>query len=89
MINEPKKSFKIVTETKARLIYLGVLSGMAFEDQSYVIIDIGGGSTELILADKKDAIALTSSRVGAVRLKNDFLNKQPINLERPSCKDYN
>jgi exopolyphosphatase/guanosine-5'-triphosphate,3'-diphosphate pyrophosphatase len=67
---------------EARLIYLGVLSGMAFEDQSYVIIDIGGGSTELILADKKDAIALTSSRVGAVRLKNDFLNKEPINLER-------
>jgi len=67
---------------EARLIYLGVLSGMAFEDQSYVIIDIGGGSTELILADKEDAIALTSSRVGAVRLKNDFLNKDPVNLER-------
>ncbi|MBO8220533.1 Ppx/GppA phosphatase family protein [Prochlorococcus marinus] len=67
---------------EARLIYLGVLSGMAFEDKSYVIIDIGGGSTELILADKKDAIALTSSRVGAVRLKNDFLNKDPINSER-------
>ena len=67
---------------EARLIYLGVLSGMAFEDQSYVIIDIGGGSTELILADKNDAIALTSSRVGAVRLKNDFLNKEPINPER-------
>jgi len=67
---------------EARLIYLGVLSGMVFEDQSYVIIDIGGGSTELILADKKDAIALTSSRVGAVRLKNDFLTKEPINFER-------
>ncbi len=67
---------------EARLIYLGVLSGMAFEDQSYVIIDIGGGSTELILADKKDAIALASSKVGAVRLKNDFLNKEPIDIER-------
>ena len=47
---------------EARLIYLGVLSGMILEDESYVIIDIGGGSTELILADQKDAIALTSSR---------------------------
>ena len=55
---------------------------MSFEDDSYVIIDIGGGSTELILADNKDAIALTSSRIGAVRLKNDFLNEQPINTER-------
>jgi len=69
---------------EARLIYLGVLSGMAFEDQSFVIIDIGGGSTELILADKKDAIALTSSRIGAVRLKNDFLNKESVNSERSS-----
>ena len=67
---------------EARLIYLGVLSGMAFEDENYVIVDIGGGSTELILADKKDAIALTSSRVGAVRLKNDFLNKGIIDEER-------
>ena len=67
---------------EARLIYLGVLSGMALEDKSYVIIDIGGGSTELILADKKDAIALTSSRVGAVRLKNDFLDSELISKER-------
>ena len=67
---------------EARLIYLGVLSGMALDDESYVIIDIGGGSTELILADKKDAIALTSTRIGAVRLKNDFLDSQAINRER-------
>ena len=67
---------------EARLIYLGVLSGMAFEDKSYVILDIGGGSTELILADKEDALALTSSRVGAVRLKNDFLNSEKISSER-------
>ena len=67
---------------EARLIYLGVLSGMVLEDKSYVIIDIGGGSTELILADKKDAKALTSSRVGAVRLKNDFFDEEPIDTER-------
>ena len=67
---------------EARLIYLGVLSGMVLEDKSYVIIDIGGGSTELILADKKDAIALTSTRIGAVRLKNDFLDSDFIDEER-------
>ena len=69
---------------EARLIYLGVLSGMVLEDKSYVIIDIGGGSTELILADQKDAIALTSSRVGAVKALKMyfFLNSEPINRER-------
>ncbi len=67
---------------EARLIYLGVLSGMTLADDNYVIIDIGGGSTELILANQKDAIALTSSRVGAVRLKNDFLDDEKISKER-------
>ena len=67
---------------EARLIYLGVLSGMAFKNQSFVIIDIGGGSTELILADKKDAIALTSSRIGAVRLKNCLLYTSPSPRDR-------
>ncbi len=85
VLDETDIQIEIISGSEeARLIYLGVLSGMVFEDQSFVIIDIGGGSTELILADKKDAIALTSSRIGAVRLKNDFLNKESINLERSS-----
>ncbi len=54
---------------EARLIYLGVLSGMSLENKSHIICDIGGGSTELILANSKDTRALTSSRIGAVRLK--------------------
>ena len=76
---------------EARLIYLGVLSGMALEEKSYVIIDIGGGSTELILANNQDTKALTSSRVGAVRLKNDFfvdnnLSKSRVNFLKTFIK---
>ena len=60
---------------EARLIYLGVLSGMAFGDQPHLILDIGGGSTELVLADGRDARALTSTRIGAVRLQRDFVRR--------------
>jgi exopolyphosphatase/guanosine-5'-triphosphate,3'-diphosphate pyrophosphatase len=63
---------------EARLIYLGVLSGMAFGDQPHLILDIGGGSTELILADERDARALTSSRIGAVRLQREFCQQDPL-----------
>tara|TARA_Y100001933_G_C19006073_1_gene566688 strand:+ start:2535 stop:4124 length:1590 start_codon:yes stop_codon:yes gene_type:complete len=67
---------------EARLIYLGVLSGMSLENKSHVIIDIGGGSTELILADYHDAKALTSARLGAVRLKNEFFDDEPLSNTR-------
>ncbi len=67
---------------EARLIYLGVLSGMAFGDQPHVIVDIGGGSTELVLADASDARALTSTRIGAVRLQRDFVREEPIPPKR-------
>ncbi|MEB3321275.1 MAG: Ppx/GppA phosphatase family protein [Synechococcaceae cyanobacterium] len=67
---------------EARLIYLGVLSGMAFGEQPHLILDIGGGSTELILADGSDARALTSTRIGAVRLQREFCQQDPLPHER-------
>ena len=67
---------------EARLIYLGVLSGMSFGDQPHVIIDIGGGSTELVLADGSDSHALTSTRIGSVRLQRDFVQDDPIPAKR-------
>tara|TARA_Y100001970_G_C14257369_1_gene876503 strand:- start:8232 stop:9863 length:1632 start_codon:yes stop_codon:yes gene_type:complete len=67
---------------EARLIYLGVLSGMPFEDKDHLIIDIGGGSTELILANDREARALTSTRVGAVRIKRDFMHTDPLPSKR-------
>ena len=69
---------------EARLIYLGVLSGMPFGDRPHLVLDIGGGSTELILADGRDARALTSTRVGAVRLQRDFVKDDPIPPHRRS-----
>ena len=69
---------------EARLIYLGVLSGMPFGDRPHLLLDIGGGSTELILADGRDAHALTSTRVGAVRLQRDFVRDDPMPPQRRS-----
>lgn len=63
---------------EARLIYLGVLSGMALDQTPHIILDIGGGSTELILADGSDSRVLTSTRIGAVRLQRDFCQDDPL-----------
>ena len=66
---------------EARLIYLGVLSGMQFGNKPHLVLDIGGGSTELILADSSDARALTSTKIGAVRLQREFIKKDPISSQ--------
>ncbi|MCU0541183.1 MAG: Ppx/GppA family phosphatase [Oscillatoriaceae cyanobacterium Prado104] len=66
---------------EARRIYLGVLSGMEFNSQPQVIIDIGGGSTELILGDALEPRCLTSTKIGAVRLTGEFVKTDPISRD--------
>ncbi len=65
-------------QEEARRIYLGVLSGMEFNNQPHIIIDIGGGSTEIILGDSQEARVLTSTKVGAVRLTSELITTDPI-----------
>jgi exopolyphosphatase / guanosine-5'-triphosphate,3'-diphosphate pyrophosphatase len=65
-------------QEEARRIYLGVVSGMDFQNQPHIIIDIGGGSTELILADRQEIRVLSSTKIGAVRLTKEFINTDPI-----------
>jgi exopolyphosphatase/guanosine-5'-triphosphate,3'-diphosphate pyrophosphatase len=68
-------------QEEARRIYLGVLSGMDFNQESHVIIDIGGGSTELILGDGHEPRSLSSTKVGAVRLTSEFVSTDPISSQ--------
>lgn len=63
---------------EARRIYLGVLSGMEFNNQPHIVIDIGGGSTELILGDGHEPRTLSSTKIGAVRLTREFVTTDPM-----------
>lgn len=65
-------------QEEARRIYLGVLSGMEFHQQPHVVIDIGGGSTELVLGDGHAPRFLSSTKVGAVRLTSEMVTTDPI-----------
>lgn len=66
---------------EARRIYLGVLSGMEFHGRPHAIIDIGGGSTEVILGTGEPHRFLSSTKVGAVRLTARFVHTNPISDE--------
>ncbi|MGD0819102.1 MAG: Ppx/GppA family phosphatase, partial [Methanomassiliicoccales archaeon] len=58
---------------EARLIYLGVASGVHLKDRRALFIDIGGGSTEVIIGDQENYSYLDSLKLGAIRLTNLFL----------------
>lgn len=66
---------------EARRIYLGVLSGMELNGKPHAIIDIGGGSTEIILGTGERHRFLSSTKVGAVRLNAQMITTNPISRE--------
>ncbi|HEY3379134.1 MAG TPA: Ppx/GppA family phosphatase, partial [Armatimonadota bacterium] len=58
---------------EARLIFLGVTSGIHLDDRLAVLIDIGGGSTELSVGDQRHYHYLDSLKLGAIRLTAEYL----------------
>lgn len=65
---------------EARLIHLGITSGTNLGDKTGFFIDIGGGSTEVIIGTQNQHFYLDSLKLGAIRLTNLFLaeEKGPI-----------
>lgn len=60
---------------EARLIYLGVLWSMPEIDSSFAIVDIGGGSTEIIVGNRNVTHFSESYKLGAARLTQRFFKK--------------
>jgi exopolyphosphatase/guanosine-5'-triphosphate,3'-diphosphate pyrophosphatase len=58
---------------EARLIHLGVASGYPIYDRLACIVDIGGGSTEFIVADGERPYLLDSVKLGSLRLYDRYL----------------
>ncbi len=56
---------------EARLIYLGVRSRVDLGERTAFCLDIGGGSTEVIVGDARRHLFLDSLPLGAVRLAGD------------------
>jgi exopolyphosphatase/guanosine-5'-triphosphate,3'-diphosphate pyrophosphatase len=62
---------------EARLIHLGVAGGVPIYDRLACIIDVGGGSTEIIVADGDRPHLLDSVKLGSLRLYDQFLRDAP------------
>lgn len=69
---------RVVTgKEEARLIYLGVRHSMDLSDRSTMVVDIGGGSVELIVGNRKTMANGQSLKLGAIRLKDLYLKQDP------------
>jgi exopolyphosphatase / guanosine-5'-triphosphate,3'-diphosphate pyrophosphatase len=60
---------------EARLIYLGVASGIDIGEEKAVFIDLGGGSTEIAIGDQYKLYYLHSLKLGAIRLTSQFMGE--------------
>ncbi|VVB90861.1 Guanosine-5'-triphosphate,3'-diphosphate pyrophosphatase [uncultured archaeon] len=58
---------------EARLIYLGVSSGVHIGKRKAIFIDIGGGSTEIAIGDQFQHYYVDSFELGAIRLTTMFI----------------
>jgi len=59
-------------EREAALTYLGASKGMADLKDHRILIDAGGGSSEIVIADKTKISAAKSFRIGAVTLTEEY-----------------
>ncbi len=62
---------------EARLIFLGVKNSIALPDGPTLVVDIGGGSTELIMGNRDRLIQGKSLKLGAIRLAEQYLPQAP------------
>lgn len=63
---------------EAELIYYGIREAVALGDEVSLIMDIGGGSNEFILANDKQIFWKQSFNIGAARLLEKFKHSDPI-----------
>lgn len=62
---------------EARLIYFGILQGLPVFDKRILMIDIGGGSTEILIGKAGKIEFAQSLKMGAIRLTDKFFNGDP------------
>lgn len=85
-IKEAQKRFGLTINLisgleEAELIYLGVKNAITFDEAPQLIMDIGGGSTEFIIASQQGILWKNSYDIGSSRLLEKFSPSDPVNTK--------
>ena len=65
-------------EKEAQISYQGALVGFDLKDKNVSVIDVGGGSTEIISGQNGNIQFAQSLNMGGVRLTEKLITKQPV-----------
>jgi exopolyphosphatase/guanosine-5'-triphosphate,3'-diphosphate pyrophosphatase len=63
---------------EARLIFLAVRKSIELQKQNAMVIDIGGGSTEVVIGNKDEVLFKNSLKLGVLRLLDRVGNQGPL-----------
>jgi exopolyphosphatase/guanosine-5'-triphosphate,3'-diphosphate pyrophosphatase len=75
--------------TEAKLIFYGIMNAIDVSDKNVLCIDIGGGSSEFIYAEKGNPLITESVKIGAVRLSKKFFPEFILKKEAvEACHSY-
>jgi len=72
----------IASREEARLIYQGVTQWIAGDQQKQLVMDVGGGSTELIIGEGFDPVEMESMQFGCVSLTHRFFASGKLTTRR-------
>jgi exopolyphosphatase/guanosine-5'-triphosphate,3'-diphosphate pyrophosphatase len=74
---------------EARLIHLGVLQSVPLFDERILVVDIGGGSTELLVGRGTEVELARSTKLGAIRLTDRFFPDGKVRSKAVrECRSY-
>ncbi len=83
IVNQFQKEFGISIEIisgeqEADLIYEGIKGAIKLKDETVLMMDIGGGSVEFIIANQRKPLWRQSYEIGGQRLMDRFMRTDPI-----------
>lgn len=93
-LNRARREAKVDIEVisgleEARLIHLGVLQAVPAFDHRVILVDIGGGSTEVLVGEHGETMAARSFKLGSVRLTDRFFPGGTTSADAvKDCRSY-
>ncbi|MEO8162276.1 MAG: Ppx/GppA phosphatase family protein [Ilumatobacteraceae bacterium] len=87
---EAKIEIEVISGVEeARLIHLGALYAIGDHEHPMLLCDIGGGSTEIVLANDDDILLSRSLKLGAIRLTDRFFASDLLHPSAmSSCRSF-